>query len=45
MRRTTSLTAAGLLGLALLTPMSSAVAAGETCRGEAATIVGTTPSR
>lgn len=44
MRRTTSLTAAGLLGLALLTPMSSAVAAGETCRGEAATIVGTAPT-
>ncbi len=40
MRRTTSLTAAGLLGLALLTPLTSASAAGETCRGEAATIVG-----
>lgn len=44
MRRTTTLSVAGLLGLALLTPTSSAVAAGETCRGEAATIVGTTPT-
>jgi Ca2+-binding RTX toxin-like protein len=41
MRRTTPLTAAGLLGLALLAPAYSASAAGETCRGEAATIVGT----
>ena len=40
MRRTTTITAAGLLGLALLTPFTSASAAGETCRGEAATIVG-----
>lgn len=40
MRRTTTLTAAGLLGLALLAPAYSATAAGETCRGEAATIVG-----
>jgi Ca2+-binding RTX toxin-like protein len=40
MRRTTTLTAAGLIGLALLTPTSTASAAGETCRGEAATIVG-----
>ncbi len=40
MRRTTSLTAL-LLGTALLTPMSLANAVGETCRGEAATIVGT----
>jgi Ca2+-binding RTX toxin-like protein len=43
MRRTTSLTAAGLLGLALLAPttwVGPASAAGETCRGEAATIVG-----
>ncbi len=42
MRRTTPLTAAALLGLALLAPTTSATAAGETCRGEAATIVGTT---
>ena len=41
MGRTTPLTAAALLGLALLTPTTSASAAGETCRGEAATIVGT----
>ena len=41
MRRTTPLTVAGLLGLALLAPTTSASAAGETCRGEAATIVGT----
>lgn len=41
MRRTTPLTAAALLGLALLAPTTSASAAGETCRGEAATIVGT----
>lgn len=42
MRRTTSLTAAGLLGLALLaTPLGAAEAAGETCRGLPATIVGT----
>ena len=39
--RTTTLTAVGLLGLALLTPAYSASAAAETCRGEAATIVGT----
>lgn len=47
MRRTTTLTVAGLLGLALLTPASAAsaaTAAAETCRGEAATIVGTTPT-
>lgn len=43
MRRTTSLSVAGLLGLALLAPTSAATAAGETCRGEAATIVGTGP--
>lgn len=42
--RTTTLTAAGLLGLALLAPAYSASAAGETCRGEAATIVGTGPT-
>ena len=40
--RTTTLTAAGLLGLAMLSPLPVAHAAGETCRGEAATIVGTT---
>ena len=40
MRRTTPLTAAAMLGLALLAPTASAAAAGETCRGEAATIVG-----
>nr|WP_300048851.1 hypothetical protein [uncultured Nocardioides sp.] len=42
--RTTALPVAGLLGLALLAPTSwaaPATAAGETCRGEAATIVGT----
>lgn len=45
MRRTTSLTAAGLLGLALAAvPATGATAAGETCRGEAATIVGTGPT-
>jgi Ca2+-binding RTX toxin-like protein len=44
MRRTTALPVAGLLGLALLAPTSwaaPATAAGETCRGEAATLVGT----
>ncbi|RYB90178.1 calcium-binding protein [Nocardioides glacieisoli] len=41
MRRKTPLTAAAMLGLALLAPTTSAGAAGETCRGEAATIVGT----
>ena len=40
MRRTTPLTAAAMLGLALLAPTTAATAAGETCRGEAATIVG-----
>lgn len=44
MRRTTPLTAAAMLGLALLAPTTSATAAGETCRGEAATIVGTGPA-
>lgn len=44
MRRTTSLTAAPLLGLALLAPSTAATAAGETCRGETATIVGTGPA-
>ncbi|WP_167288718.1 calcium-binding protein [Nocardioides seonyuensis] len=42
--RTTTQTAAGLLGLALLSPMTTASAAAETCRGEAATIVGTGPT-
>jgi len=41
MRRTTILTAAPLLGLVLLSPATGATAAGETCRGEAATLVGT----
>lgn len=40
MRRTTTLTAL-LLGATLLAPTGAATAAGETCRGEAATIVGT----
>ena len=44
MRRTTTLTAASLLGLSLLAPTAAAQAAGETCRGEAATIVGTGPT-
>lgn len=39
--RTTTLTAAGLLAMAMLSPLPVAHAAGETCRGEAATIVGT----
>ena len=39
--RTTTLTTAALLGLAMLSPIPVANAAGETCRGEAATIVGT----
>lgn len=43
MRRTTPLTTAALLGLALPAP-ATASAAGETCRGEAATIVGTGPT-
>jgi Ca2+-binding RTX toxin-like protein len=45
--RTTALTTTGLLGLALLAPTAwagPASAAGETCRGEAATIVGTGPT-
>ena len=42
MRRTTSLTAL-VLGATLLAPATQATAAGETCRGEAATIVGTGP--
>ena len=44
MRRTTTLTVATLLGLTLLAPTTSASAAGETCRGEAATIVGNGPT-
>ncbi|WP_107767483.1 calcium-binding protein [Nocardioides terrigena] len=40
MRRTTAVTAL-LLGTTLLAPTGFATAAGETCRGEAATIVGT----
>jgi Ca2+-binding RTX toxin-like protein len=39
--RNVSLTAVALLGAALLTPMGTANAAGETCHGQAATIVGT----
>ena len=39
MFRTTALTTGVLLGLTLLAP-TSAGAAGETCRGEAATLVG-----
>ena len=39
--RNISLTAAALLGAALLVPMGTATAAGETCQGQAATIVGT----
>ncbi len=48
MRRTTPLATAALLGLTLLAPTTwtspAATAAGETCRGEAATIVGTGPT-
>src|SRR5687768_17154701 len=44
MRRTTTLTAATMLGLAVLVPTTTATAAGETCRGEAATLVGTGPT-
>lgn len=40
MRPTMTTTAACLLGLALLTPATAATAVGETCRGEAATIIG-----
>jgi hypothetical protein len=39
--RTISLTVVALLGAALLAPLSTAAAAGETCQGQAATIVGT----
>lgn len=39
--RSITLTAATLLSAALLAPISTATAAGETCQGQAATIVGT----
>jgi Ca2+-binding RTX toxin-like protein len=39
--RTISLTAVALLGAALLAPVGTAAAAGESCQGQAATIVGT----
>ncbi|WP_322921742.1 hypothetical protein [Nocardioides renjunii] len=39
--RTISLTAVALLGAVLLAPVGTAAAAGETCQGQAATIVGT----
>ena len=39
--RNISLTAVALLGAALLAPMGAATAVGETCQGQAATIVGT----
>ena len=43
--RNTSLTAAALLSAALLAPAGTATAAGETCQGQAATIVGTPGSQ
>jgi hypothetical protein len=43
--RNLSLTAATLLGAALLAPMGTATAAGEPCQGQAATIVGTPGSQ
>ncbi|WP_210649193.1 hypothetical protein [Nocardioides sp. SYSU D00065] len=43
--RNTSLTAAALLGAALLAPISTATAAAETCQGQSATIVGTPGSQ
>ena len=43
--RTISLTAAALLFAALLAPMGAATAAGETCQGQAATIVGAPGAR
>ena len=43
--RTTTLTAAALLGLTLLTPTQAATAAAETCQGVPATIVGTPEGR
>ena len=39
--RTVSLTAVALLGAALLAPVGTAAAAGETCQGQSATLVGT----
>ena len=45
MRRTTALTATALLGLALIGPTPAATAAGETCQGHAATMVGRDGSR
>jgi hypothetical protein len=39
--RLTSLTAAALMGAALLVPMGTATAAGETCQGQPATMLGT----
>lgn len=45
MRRTTTLTATALLGLALLAPTTGASAAEETCQGRVATIVGTPEGR
>lgn len=42
--RTTTLTAAALLGLTLLTPAQTATAAAETCLGRPATVVGTGPT-
>lgn len=44
LRRTATLTAAGVLGVAVLAPIAAAPAVAETCRGEAATIVGTPES-
>jgi Ca2+-binding RTX toxin-like protein len=43
--RNTSLAVVALLGAALLAPMGTATAAGETCQGQAATIVGTPGAR
>ena len=43
--RTTTLTAAALLGLTLLAPTQAATAAAETCQGVPATIVGTPEGR
>lgn len=45
MRRTTTLTAATMLGLAALVPTASATAAAATCQGVPATIVGTPEGR
>lgn len=43
--RIMTISAAALLGAALLAPMGTATAAGETCQGQAATIVGTPGSQ